>query len=166
MATALSPEAVVEFLENQRTLILATTRKSGSPVMHALWFTYLDNAIYINIQSSSFKYRNLERDPRVCCLVEAGELYFDLRGVMIEGRAVAVSDPGELARVQAAADAKSQRIGSGTEALPGYFSKSRERRLERGDRVMVKVPLEHVRTWDFGKVKQHYERAASQEPTG
>lgn len=159
MATALNPDEVREFLENQRTLILATTKRSGSPVMHALWFTYLDGAVYFNIQQRSFKFKNIQRDDRVCCLVEAGETYFALRGVMIEGRALQVTDPEEIARVQAAAERKHERIGSGMQELPGYFKPSREARLERGDRVMLRVPLEHVRSWDFGKVREHYRKA-------
>jgi nitroimidazol reductase NimA-like FMN-containing flavoprotein (pyridoxamine 5'-phosphate oxidase superfamily) len=162
MATAMTEDEVKEFLESQRTLILATTRKSGSPVMHALWFTYLDDAIYINIQSASFKNKNIQRDNRVCCLVEAGESYLELRGVMIEGRAVPVDDPEELARVQAAADRKAERIGSGMQELPSYFGESRRRRLERGDRVMLRIPLERVRTWDFGKVREHYRKAGAE----
>ncbi len=160
METSLTPEEMRELLETERTVILATTRKSGSPVMHALWFTYLDDAIYINIQSSSFKYRNIQRDNRVCCLVETGESYFELRGVMVEGRAVPVTDPEERARVQAAADRKAERIGSGLEEMPSYFRDSRHRRLERGDRVMLKIPFERVRTWDFGKVRDHYRKAS------
>ncbi len=159
MATSMTPQEIQTFLESERTLILATTKKSGSPVMHALWFTYLDDAIYINIQSGSFKNRNIQRDNRVCCLVEAGESYLELRGVMIEGHARPVDDPEELARVQAAADRKAEQIGSGMEEMPAYFGQSRRRRLERGDRVMLRIPLEHVRTWDFGRVREHYQKA-------
>ena len=159
MATSMAPAEVVELLETERTLILATTKRSGSPVMHALWFTYLDGALYINIQTGSFKHRNIQRDDRVCCLVETGEEYFELRGVMIEGRAVPVEDAEELARVQTAADRKSERIGSGMREMPPYFAESRQRRLERGDRVMLRIPLEHVRSWDFGKVREHYRKA-------
>jgi short-subunit dehydrogenase/nitroimidazol reductase NimA-like FMN-containing flavoprotein (pyridoxamine 5'-phosphate oxidase superfamily) len=166
MATAMTQEEVTEFLETQRTLVLATTRRSGSPVMHALWFTYLDGAIYVNIQSASFKSRNIRRDNRVCCLVEAGESYFELRGVMIEGRAVPVDDPEELARVQAAADRKAERIGSGTQELPAYFAESRRRRLQRGARVMLRVPLERVSSWDFGKARDHYRKAEAARATG
>ena len=159
MATSMTPEEIREFLENERTLTLATTRREGTPVMHALWFTYLDNAIYFNIQATSFKYKNIQRNNDVCCLVEAGEKYFDLRGVMIEGRAELVEDAEEHARVQAAADDKNARIGSGLDEMPGYFTKNREQRLERGVRVMIKVPLERVRTWHFGKVRDHYQKA-------
>ncbi|NQZ95992.1 MAG: pyridoxamine 5'-phosphate oxidase family protein [Myxococcales bacterium] len=163
MATSMTNEEVGELLENERTLILATTRREGTPVMHALWFTYLEGAVYFNIQSSSFKYKNIQHDNRVCCLVEAGEKYFDLRGAMIEGQAELVEDSEERARVQAAADAKNARIGSGLEEMPAYFSKNRQQRLERGARVMIKVPLTRVRTWHFGKARDHYERASFRE---
>ena len=82
---------------------------------------------------------------------------------MIEGCATLVEDPDELARVKTAADAKNDRIGSGLEEMPGYFSKNRQQRLERGDRLMIKVPLDRVRTWHFGKVRDHYEKASSRK---
>ena len=156
MNTGMTPQELVEFLENQRTVILATTRKTGSPVMHAVWFVYVDNAIYINVQRSSFKFSNILRDPRVCALVEDGESYFELRGVSVEGEAAEVTDDIEILRVQDAQDKKHQRIGSGTEYMPAYFEQSREERLKRGDRVLVRIPMTLVRSWDFGKARSHY----------
>jgi len=156
--TEMTPQEIVDFLENQRTVIIATTRKTGSPVMHAVWFVYLDNAIYINIQRASFKMKNILRDNRVCALVEDGESYFELRGVMIEGEASEVTDDNEILRVQDAQDLKHKRIGSGTENMPSYFEKSREERLKRGDRAMVKIPMTQVRSWDFGKARTHYKK--------
>jgi PPOX class probable F420-dependent enzyme len=154
--TQMTPRELIEFLENQRTAILATTRKTGSPVMHAVWFVYLDNAIYINVQRSSFKFSNILRDPRVSVLVEDGESYFELRGVNVEGDAAEVTDNAEILRVQDAQDAKNQRIGSGTESLPNYFEKSRAQRLQRGDRVLLRIPMTQIRSWDFGKTRAHY----------
>ena len=153
----MSAQEMVDFLHSQRTAIIATTRKSGSPVMHAVWYVYLDSAIYINIQRSSFKFTNMLRDPRVSALVEDGENYFELRGVSVEGEAAEVTDDAEILRVQDAQDAKHQRIGSGTEGLPNYFEKSREERLKRGDRVLVRIPMSVVRSWDFGKARSHYQ---------
>ena len=159
----MTSEETRELLENERTLILATNNRDGSPVMHALWFTYLDDAVYINIQSDSFKNKNILRDDRVCCLVEAGEKYFELRGAMIEGHATPVEDEAERSRVEAAAEAKNERIGSGLEDMPQYFSKNRKQRLDRGARLMIKVPLERVRTWNFGQVREHYDKAQTRE---
>jgi PPOX class probable F420-dependent enzyme len=152
----MSSQELSEFLQSQRTAIVATTRTTGSPVMHAVWFVYADNAIYINVQRSSFKFANMLRDPRVCVLIEDGENYFELRGVNVESEAAEVTDDEEILRVQDAQDQKNRRIGSGTESMPGYFSKSRAERLARGDRVLVRIPMTRVRSWDFGKSRAHY----------
>ena len=159
----MSPEEVREFLRTQRTLVLSTLKGDGAPVSHALWFTYLDDAVYFDTQMRSFKARNIRRDPRVCCLVEAGETYFELRGVMIQGRCTPVDDPGEIQRVEAAAAEKNARIGSGLAGLPSWFGDSRRGRRDRGDRVLFKVPLEKVTTWNFGQAREHYARAAQRE---
>ena len=160
MATSMPPEQVREFLQTQRTLILSTLKKDGSPISHALWFFYLDDAIYFDTQTASLKARNIFRDPRVCCLVEAGESYFELRGVMVQGRCVPVEDPEEAERAMAAAEEKNRRIGSGVEELPSWFSDSRKQRRGRGARTLFKVPLEKVTSWDFGQARDHYARAA------
>jgi PPOX class probable F420-dependent enzyme len=156
----MTPVEVREFLRTQRTLILSTLRKDGAPVSHALWFTYLDDAVYFDTGRESFKARNIRRDPRVCCLVEAGESYLELRGVMIQGRCAPVQDPEEERRVANAQAEKAARIGSGLEALPSWFGESRQRRRGRGDRVLFKLPLEKVTSWNFGQARDHYARAA------
>ena len=159
MATFLSPDEVRDFLESQGTLVLSTVKKDGAPVAHALWFTYLDDAVYFDTQSASFKARNIARDNRVCCLVEAGETYFELRGVMIQGHCVPVEDEAEIARVEAAKERKNQRIGSGLAEMPEWFGDSRTKRRERGARALFKVPMEKVTTWNFGQVREHYAAA-------
>ena len=159
MSTSMENQEVIDFLETQRTLIVATNRKVGSPVMHAVWFVYWNDAVYINIQRGSFKMKNILRDNRICALIEDGESYFDLCGVMIEGEASEVTEDDEILSVQDAQDIKHKKIGSGTADMPSYFEKSREERLKRGDRAMVKIPMTKVRTWDFGKAKDHYKKA-------
>jgi PPOX class probable F420-dependent enzyme len=150
-------------LKTQRTLILSTLKQDGAPVSHALWFTYLDDAVYFDTQSESFKARNIRRDPRVCCLVEAGESYLELRGVMIQGRCAPVEDPEEERRVANAQAEKSARIGGGLEPLPSWFGESRRQRRGRGARVLFKVALEKVTSWNFGQTRDHYARAAERE---
>ena len=154
--TGMSPSEIHLFLESQRTLVLVTLRPDGSPVAHPLWFTKLGNAVYVNTRRDSLKQRNLVRDARVCAIVEAGESYFALRGVRIEGRCTPVEDPEEIARVQAAQLEKEQRIGSGLDEMPEWFSKSRARRLDRGDRLMLRIPMDRIFSWDFSKLRRHY----------
>ena len=147
------------FLDSQRTLLLVTLRPDGSPVAHPMWFARVGNAIYVNTRRDSLKWKNASRDPRVCAVVEEGESYFELRGVRIEGHSESVSDPAEIARVEEAQAEKERRIGSGTGEMPEWFSASRSRRLGRGDRVIVRIPMERIHSWDFSKVREHYVRA-------
>jgi PPOX class probable F420-dependent enzyme len=154
--TAMEPDEIEAFLQSQRTLVLVTLRADGSPVAHPLWFTKLGDALYVNTREDSLKRRNVARDARVCAVVEAGESYFELRGVRIEGRCTPVVDPEEIARVEQAEAEKSARIGSGLGELPEWFAPSRARRRERGDRVLLRIAMERVFSWDFAKARRHY----------
>lgn len=157
-ATQMTPDEIDDFLESERTLVVVTLRPDGSPVAHPMWFAKLDNALYINTRRKSLKARNVSRDARVCAVVEAGETYFELRGVRVEGRCEEVTNDEEIARAQAAQAAKDERIGSGMREMPQWFSGSRKRRLDQGDRVVLRIPMERVYSWDFSKVRSHYAR--------
>jgi hypothetical protein len=160
----MDPNAIAPYLENQRALILSTTKKDGAPVAHALWFVYCNGVVYFNIQAKSFKYKNIQRDNRVCCLVESGERYLDLKGVMIQGRCTPVTDPAEVERYEQARQEKNRRIGDGMDGMPEWFHGNRQQRLNRGDRVLLKVPLEKVTTWDFSKVADYYKAKPGSKP--
>jgi hypothetical protein len=62
----------------------------GAPRRIAFW-TY----------RSSQKIRNIERDPRVTCLVETGVEYFELRGAVIYGTATMLTDQNDVRHVGA-----------------------------------------------------------------
>ncbi len=159
MDTAMTAQEIDAFLDGQRTLLLVTLRPDGSPVAHPMWFDRVGNAIYVNTRRDSLKWKNASRDPRVCAVVEAGESYFELRGVRIEGHTESVSDPEEIARVEEAQAEKERRIGSGMGEMPEWFSSSRSQRVGQGDRVIVRIPMERIHSWDFSKVREHYVRA-------
>ncbi len=157
----MTPGEIETFLDGQRTLVLVTLRADGTPVAHPLWFARVGDALYVNTRSDSLKWRNASREPRVCVVVEAGESYLELRGVRIEGRCERVTDPEEIARLEEAQAAKDERIGSGMDGLPEWFSGSRSRRLGRGERVLLRIPIERTYSWDFSKLGEHYARAAA-----
>jgi PPOX class probable F420-dependent enzyme len=152
----MTPAEIDAFLESQRTLVLVTLRPDGSPVAHPMWFAKFGDAVYVDTRRDSLKWKNVSKDPRVCAVVEAGETYFELRGLRIEGRCQRVDDPGEVARVEKAHAEKDGRIESGTAELPEWFSESRSRRRDRGDRVLLRIPLERIYSWDFSKVRGRY----------
>ena len=156
MSTRMSPAEVEEFLARERTITVTTLRPDGSPVAHPLWFVALEGCVYIDTRANSLKHRNILNDPRVCAVVESGESYLELRGVRIEGACQPVSDADEIDRVQAALEEKDRALGSGMTEMPDWFSKNRQKRRNTGDRVLLRIPMGRVYSWDFSKVRGHY----------
>src|SRR5690348_11968061 len=82
---AMTADEVQAMLAEHRKVQLATLNPDGSVHLVTMFYTLLDGQIAFWTYRSSQKARNLARDPRVTCLVETGDEYFDLRGVQILG---------------------------------------------------------------------------------
>jgi len=87
----MSEAEAASFLEDERTVTCATAGPRGWPHLMPLWYVLRyagaggpGARIWAWTYAASQKVRNLERDPRATLQVEAGELYQELRGVMIE----------------------------------------------------------------------------------
>src|SRR5262249_9347458 len=86
-------------LAESRKLQLATINGDGTPHLVTMFYVMLGGQIAFWTYRSSQKARNLARDPRVTCLVETGEDYFELRGVQVAGRARCVDDPAGVLEI-------------------------------------------------------------------
>lgn len=73
------------FLDECRTLVVASIGRAGVPHLAPMWFAVLDGDIVFCSDRKSQKMVNLRRDPRLSVLAEAGETYGELRGVFMEG---------------------------------------------------------------------------------
>ena len=81
----MSPAEASAFLEGERTVTCATVGPRGWPHLMPLWYVLREpGRVWAWTYASSQKVRNLEREARATLQVEAGELYQELRGVMIE----------------------------------------------------------------------------------
>ena len=96
---AMTADEVAAFLAGSRKLQLATINQDGTPHLVAMYYVLLDGRIAFWTYRASQKARNLARDPRVTCLVEAGEQYFDLRGVQVQGAVRTVEDPAAVLEI-------------------------------------------------------------------
>ncbi|SDG64644.1 PPOX class probable F420-dependent enzyme [Lentzea fradiae] len=76
---------VEAFLNEQKTLVVATIGRAGLPHLAPMWFAFLHGDIVFCTDRKSQKVVNLRRDPRCSVLAEAGETYGELRGVHMEG---------------------------------------------------------------------------------
>lgn len=78
---------VAGFLAAERTVQVASIGPDGAPHLVPMWFGLIGGRIAMWTYAKSQKAANLRRDPRLTCLVEAGERYGELRGVSLAGRA-------------------------------------------------------------------------------
>src|SRR5439155_11047521 len=81
----MTDEEIRAFLEEQRTLQVATIDHDGYPHLVAMWYILINDEIVFWTYAKSQKAANLRRDNKLTCLVEAGEQYNELRGVQIKG---------------------------------------------------------------------------------
>ena len=89
---AMSPDEVAGMLAGGRKVQLATINPDGYPHLVTMYYTLIDGKIAFWTYRTSQKALNLARDPRISCLVESGEAYFDLRGVQIQGTVETITD--------------------------------------------------------------------------
>jgi PPOX class probable F420-dependent enzyme len=135
---------VEEFLASERTVQLASIGPDGTPHLVPMWFTVIDGRIALWTYAKSQKTANLRRDPRVTCLLEAGEQYGELRGVSIAGRAELHDDYDTVYRVGEALYRRYQ----------GDMTHSSRAGVENEAKKRVAVFVDAVKTvtWDHRKL--------------
>jgi hypothetical protein len=94
---AMTPAEVDAFLAEQRTCRVATVGPGG-PHATPLWFAWHGGALWLTSVVRSQRWSDLQRDPRVAAVVDAGDSYDQLRGVELRGRVEVV---GEVPRTGA-----------------------------------------------------------------
>ena len=82
-----------------RKVQLATISPDGYPHLVTMYYTLVHGKIAFWTYRTSQKALNLARDPRISCLVETGEAYFDLRGVQIQGTVETITDPDAVYQI-------------------------------------------------------------------
>src|ERR1700737_4748200 len=88
----LSPNEQAAFLREHRKGALATIGKDGFPHVAAMNFLAKDGAFYMTSYGKAQKVLNVRRNPKVALLVETGDSYAELQGVMIRGHCEIIED--------------------------------------------------------------------------
>lgn len=143
------------FLGSQVKVQVASLDREGGPHLSTLFYVMEGSRIAFWTYARSQKIRNLERDPRIGCLVEDGLDYFALRGVSIRGRAEVVREPAAILRIGSAV--VTAMTGAASFEELGDLGRDEVERQAR-KRVAVLVEPEHVASWDHAKMvdrKEH-----------
>ena len=144
----MNDEEIRTFLEEQRTLQVATIDHDGWPHLVAMWYVLINDQVVFWTYAKSQKIVNLRRDDRLTCLVETGERYDELRGVQIKGRAI-ISDDRETV----------QRIGEAIwERYTGPLNDTTRQMVgaQAAKRVVVFVKPVEITSWDHHKLGGGY----------
>jgi len=150
MGVNLTDEERDAFLTTGHTLILSTLRKSGEPFTTPNWYVWMDGAYWMRTGAASAKAQHMRRDPRVCCLVEDGEAWVDLRAVIANCQAEFIEDEAALARFNAAFKAKYAAFSRDNAVVPDAT-----KRHYSGARALIRMtPREgEVRSWYNRKIR-------------
>lgn len=96
---AMTDAEIRDLLASEHKVQLATNGHDGFPHLVTMYYALLDGLITFWTYRSSQKAINLERDPRISCLVEVGEQYFDLKGVLVQGTARRIEDQATILEI-------------------------------------------------------------------
>ena len=140
---AMSAEEIDAFLAAERTCRVATTGPDG-PHATALWFGWDGACLWLYSIIDSQRWADLQKDPRISVLVDAGHHYLELPGVEIRGTTEVVGDVprtaepnGELAPVEL--------------QFAGKYLGGREI-LHDGRHAWLRVTPKKITSWDFRKL--------------
>jgi nitroimidazol reductase NimA-like FMN-containing flavoprotein (pyridoxamine 5'-phosphate oxidase superfamily) len=150
---AMTTQEAADFLAAGRKVQLATNGQDGFPHLVTMYYVMTGGQITFWTYRRSQKALNLDRDSRISCLVEDGEEYFDLRGVLVQGVARRIEDPQEVAAIgrQITAVVGSSMAGAGA-AGPGADALTQYVEHAARKRWAYRVEPDRVISWDHSKL--------------
>ncbi len=147
----LTPAEIDDFLEEQRVMVATTNGVRGWPHSMPLWYLPRDGETWAWTYGKSQKVKNLERDPRATVLIETGDAYAELRGVMFETEVVLHSDLDTVTRFARELGSRySKETGVEGDAAEEVFASQVKKRV-----VMQFVP-KRTASWDHRKLAGTY----------
>ena len=140
----MSDGEIAAFLAEPHKMQLASINADGTPHLATMYYAVVDARVAFWTYRTSQKAVNLGRDPRVACLVEAGERYDDFRGVSINGSVETIEDLEGVREIGAAVYGR-YLDGFGADMV-GYLDQ------QASKRNAYLVDPSHVASWDHRKI--------------
>ena len=148
----LTETEVVDYLTSQKTLIIVSNGRDGYPHPMPMWFYRdEDGCRYCPTFGKSQKVYNWRRDPKATLLVESGEEYAELKGIVSYATAEIIDNPeviqDTLVNINAGGRALSEEQRT---TLREAISNTAQKRV-----VLKFTPVRYV-TWDHAKLEGRY----------
>jgi PPOX class probable F420-dependent enzyme len=142
----MTPQEMAEFLRRHRKAALATLDRDGFPHVVAMSYFEKDGAFYMTSYGKAQKVVNIRRNPRVGLMIESGEAYGELKGVMVRGTCEIVEGAEAVEAAFAGMAAARGEVRRGPARPAAAAAK----------RVVLKVTPLKVTTWDHAKLGGRY----------
>ena len=148
-AVTMSDDEIEQFLLDNMKVQIATIGPDGTPHLTTLFYVVEDGMIAFWTYGRSQKVVNLRRDPRITCLVEDGEDYFELRGVTIQGKARLVEEYDDIRALGARVAKRMARLGE-----QGDLGDFGDEIVEKQARKRIGIVVEPIKvaSWDHHKM--------------
>ena len=146
----MSDDELRDFLDEQKTVIVATMGPNGRPHLMPLWYVPDGSELIGWTFAKSQKAKNLERDPHATLQIEDGVEYQDLRGVMFEADVEIEHEPSEVAGY---GRALFTRYGPGGELAPEVAEMVDKQAAKR---IGLRFHPTRTVTWDHRKLGGTY----------
>ena len=142
----MSESEIEDFLTANMKVQIATIGPDGMPHLTTLFYVLEAGQLAFWTYGASQKVVNLRRDPRITCLVEDGEDYFELRGVSIQGKARLIEEYDDIR----ALGSRVARRMAGDVDLGDFGDEIVEKQARK--RVGIVVEPSKVTSWDHSKM--------------
>lgn len=140
----LTPEEQQAYLAEARTMTLCTIDKNGYPHAVAMSYMVKDSCIYMTSYRKAQKVVNARRNPKVTVMLESGEAYDQLKGLMIRGNCEVIDEPEEVWNVMR----EIRRFQGGEPVAPdNAVLKARAKK-----RAVLKITPVKTSSWDHSKL--------------
>ena len=145
----MTDDEVEAFLHERQTMNIASFGPDGNIHLVAMWYGFLGANPAFETFAKSQKVLNLRRDPRITVLVEDGDVYEELRGVEIVGKAIVHDDREPLMAVAANVVERYFPIDD-PDDIPAIAEALATKR------VCIEIVPEKVVSWDHRKLGGRY----------
>ena len=142
----LTPDEQAAFFRERKKAALATIDKDGFPHVVAMNYVARDGVFYMTSYGKAQKVVNIRRNPKVALMIEAGDEYAELRGVMIRWRCELLDDEPSVRAVFAA---RAGAQANASPVQPGALASAPKR-------VVLRIVPEKVVSWDHRKLGGKY----------
>jgi len=151
----MTPDEVQQFLAANTTLQVATIGADGWPHLAPMWYVVEHGKVVFRSFTKSQKIVNLSRNPNLTVLIETGDDYSQLQGVMIRGTARLIDDPEYVLSVYGGLAAKYPMVDDTPMELEGEALAAAFGRFAAKNTAVVVEPVKVV-TWDHTKLGGGY----------